>query len=676
MPMFKSFVLAFLVFLLCSPVLATEELTLQILDSSDAAVPGSIVEIRGSAQNRQVLSTIADSQGRAKATVQLPITVHVKATGFESLDRRIETLSVEQTTLHLMPAILHTSIEVLVQEDPASEESMERSALVIERSGARTVYEAIDKLIPSAYVPNRGILGHGLGTSNSIALRGMGGSPTTELLIVVDGRPDAMGLMGHPIPDFYSLTDVGSISVTSGPASVLYGNRAMGGAIEIKPTPPEPGFHTELSASLGSYYTGQDRLFHSGQIGRFYYGISSGIEHTNGSRKNSSFRNQDGAINLSYALTPVWQASLQGRYGHFNIEDPGTLQAPISGRWSRVGRGGSTASLGNRSEQAWGSLKFFSSNGHHMLYDGFRSVDSNIGFRAQETLAFWPHFEIDLGADTARYGGMAKSIATGFNYGEHHETEGGGFARARWSVTKKLRVNAGVRYDHSSVFGGVYATEFGASYHLSHGYALSLAIAKGFRNPTIRELYLFPAPTPTLQSERLWNYQATFQARPFSRLLAWITGYYSNADNLVVTTGRYPNMKLENIGRASNRGLEANGRLRVSRRFNFSSGYAYLSSTNLAPYVPQNKVIYSLDFDLNHAFFSIGGNTVGRTWANTARTVQLSGYTAMTLRCSIPAGKYWSFFAMVDNLLDREYQEISGYPMPGTNAAGGFKVKF
>jgi iron complex outermembrane receptor protein len=674
--MFRSILFLLCVFLLCPPILMSEELSLQVLDSSGAVVPRAVVEIRGPAQVFQVLSLVADGEGRIEAWAQLPVTVQVKAPGFEPLSQRIEVLTAEQITLRLAPAILNTTVEVFVQDDPAFEESVERSALVIERSGARTVYEAVDKLIPSAHVPRRGILGHGLGTSNSMSLRGLGGSPTTELLIVVDGRPDVMGLMGHPIPDFYSLTDVGSISVTSGPASVLYGNRAMGGVIEITPAPSEPGFHTELSAGLGSYYTGQYRLLHGGQMGRFYYGLSGGVEHTNGDRENSSFRNQDGTVDLSYDLTPAWRASLQGRYGHFNVEDPGTVQAPTPGHWSRVGRGGFTASLENRGETAWGNVSLFSSYGHHMIWDGFRSVDNNAGFRAKETLALRPGLEVDLGADAARYGGKARNIASGFAYGEHHEAEGGGFVRGRWSVTEKLRVNAGVRYDHSSVFGGVSAAEFGASYHLAEGYAFSMAVAKGYRNPTIRELYLFPAPTPTLKPERLWNYQATFQLRPLSRLLAWVTGYYSDASNLIVTTGRYPNMKLENIGYALNRGLEANARLRVSRRVSLSSGYAYLRSTNLAPYVPQNKANYSLDIDLSRAFVSIGGSTVGRTWANTARTQKLGGYTAMTLRCTVPVGRHWNFFAMVDNLLDREYQEIAGYPMPGTNAAGGFKVKF
>ena len=135
-------------------------------------------------------------------------------------------------------------------------------------------------------------------------------------------------------------------------------------------------------------------------------------------------------------------------------------------------------------------------------------------------------------------------------------------------------------------------------------------------------------------------------------------------------------MKLENIGRASNRGLEANARWRIVRRVSLSSGYAYLSSTNLAPYVPENKFNYSLDVDLSHVFVSIGASTVGRTWANTARTIRLDGYTAATLKCTIPAGRRLSIFAMVDNLFNQGYQEIAGYPMPGTNASGGVRIKF
>ncbi len=40
-------------------------------------------------------------------------------------------------------------------------------------------------------------------------LRGIGGSPTAGLLVLIDGHPQYMGLMGHPIADAYQtmLTD-------------------------------------------------------------------------------------------------------------------------------------------------------------------------------------------------------------------------------------------------------------------------------------------------------------------------------------------------------------------------------------------------------------------------------------------------------------------------------------
>ncbi len=672
----RNFGLGVAAVLICAGFAVARDFELRVVDMHESPVSGATVEVRDLSSNKALFTGITDNQGRLTVPLSPPLAVRVESSGFEPVYQKIPESGADGTIIRLIPAVFHTAIEVLVKEDPISEGAIERNALTIERSGARTVYEALDKLVPSIYVPSRSVLGHGLGISNSIALRGLGGSPTTQLLVVVDGRPDIMGLMGHPIPDFYSMTEVGSIRIHTGPASVLYGNRAMAGAIEITPSPQKPGFFTELTASLGSYYTGQDRLSHSGTLGKFYYRLALGIEHTNGHRPNSSFRNQDGALNLSYQLTPIWKASLQSRYGHFNVEDPGTIQAPTSGNWSRVGRGGFSAGLENRTEHASGTIRVFSSHGHHMIYDGFRSVDANTGVRIMETFILTPNIEIDLGGDAARYGGRAQNIKTAYNYGEHHVSEGGGFARARWTAAESLRLNAGLRYDHNSVFGGVAATEFGASYRFSDDYAISLIAAKGFRNPTIRELYLFPAPTPDLKPERLWNYQATFQFRPARRLLAWATGYYSDASNLIVRTGRYPNFKLENIGRSLNRGLEANVRWQLLRRANSSSGYAWLRSTNLAPYVPENKLNYSLDLDFNRTFISLGGSTVGRTWADTARSVRLAGYTVANVKCTFLVSRQWSVFLAVDNLFNRKYQELDGYPMPGVNAAAGFKLRF
>ncbi len=652
------------------------EITFRIVDPQDAAVSGASVEIRGISTSPKELSGVTDAQGMLTVTADLPVEVLITVPGFETLRQRVEAASAGEVRLRLTAAVVYTSIDVVVHSAPGPETTIEQTALDIDRGGARTVFDAVENLVPSAYVTRMGILGLGLGQSGSMTLRGLGGSPTTELLVVVDGRPDFMGMMGHPMPDFYTLTDVGSLSVTQGPASVLYGSNAMGGAIEVKPTRPLQGVHTDLTANLGSYYTGQYRLSNGGRFGRAFYNLTAGVEHTDGARPNSAFRDQDGTLALGYDLSERWRTSLEGRYGHFFVEDPGTVEEPLIGNWSRVGRGGFSWDLDNTGGRTWGLARVYSSYGHNMIYDGWRSVDNSVGVRVVQSFLVAPQVTVDAGTDIIHYGGSGRDISAHYNYGEFHINDYAGFSRVRYAATRKLLLNAGLRYDDNSHSGDIVVSEFGATYRLAENYSASASVSRGFRNPTIRELYLFPAPTPTLQPERMWNYQATFQARPISKVLTWITGYYSSIDNLIVTTGYWPNMRLQNTGTAINKGLEAHVRWQPVRRASFNTAYAYLHSTNLAPYSPQNRLTYSLDFDAKRAFISVGGNTVGRTFGDVGQTSPVGQYTLANVKCTAPVGKHTSLFVMVDNLFNRRYEVLWGYRMPGVNAAGGIDLKF
>ncbi len=653
-----------------------EKITFRVVDSQNAAIPRATIEIRSINRNPTAFSGTTNAQGILTVKAHLPVEVHVAAPGFESLRQKVEKNLPGGIRLRLLPAALHTTIDVIVHSAPGPDTTVEQTALEINRSGARTVFGAVEKLIPSAYVTRMGILGLGIGESGSMTLRGIGGSPTTELLVVVDGRPDFMGLMGHPLPDFYTLTDVGTLQVTEGPASVLYGSNAMSGVIDIKPTRPSEGVHTDLRASLGSYYTGQYRLANGARMGRWFYNFTAGLEHTNGARLNSAFRDQDGTLAVGYDLSPRWRTSVEGRYGHFYMEDPGTVEDPAAGQWSTVGRGGFSWDLDNAGGRTWGLARVYSSFGHNMIYDGFRSVDNAVGARIQQNFLVTPELTVEAGTDLIRYGGSARDISSHFNYGEFHLNDYAGFSTLRYAATRKLQLSAGLRYDDNSHSGSIVVPEFGATYRLRENYSVSASVSRGFRNPTIRELYLFPAPTPTLQPETMWNYQATFQAHPIPKVLAWVTGYYDNINDLIVATGYYPNMVMQNVGAAVNKGLEAHARWRPVRRASFNFAYAYLHSTNLAPYTPQNRLIYSLDLEVKRAFFSIGGNTVGRTYSGIGETSPVGRYTLANIRFTVPVEEHLSLFSTVDNLLNRRYEVLAGYPMPGTNAAGGFDLTF
>ena len=77
-------------------------------------------------------------------------------------------------------------------------------------------------------------MGYGLstGSTGGMNMRGLG-SGTGQIMVLGDGHPQFMGLMGHPLADTYQGLNIESIQVLRGPASVLYGSNAMGGVINL-----------------------------------------------------------------------------------------------------------------------------------------------------------------------------------------------------------------------------------------------------------------------------------------------------------------------------------------------------------------------------------------------------------------------------------------------------------
>lgn len=654
---------------------AGEPFRVLILDPLDAAIPGARVEAR--TRSGDVRAKSSDAEGRAAFDLALPAEIRVIAAGFEPASATIRTAGPAEQVVRLRTAILRTSVDVVVRDQPDRMPSAE-TTLEIERTGARTVLDAVDRLVPGAFVTRRGVMGYGIATNGTggISIRGAGGSPNTGVLVVVDGRPDYMGLMGHPLPDFYTLSDAATVTVIEGPASVLYGSNAMGGVVEIKPWLPQERFSTRLTASGGSFATGQYQLSHGAAFQRGWYSVNAGVAHTAGDRESSDFRSQDGTLTAGYLISPAWRTSLESRYGHFHVEDPGPLTAPLANSYARVGRGGFTASLDNTGRRFWGRTRVYSSFGRHIITDGFRSTDRTTGFRVDQNAALAHGLTVQFGSDIVNYGGKARNIRSRLNYGEHTLTSAAGFGRAQWMPAPRFRLHSGVRYESNSLFGSTTVPEFGAAYTLREGYSVAVEAAKGYRNPTIRELYLFPAPNPDLKPEHLWNYQASFQARPVRPVAASVTAYYSDLTNLILTTGRFPNLRLLNTGSVLNRGIETTVRWRPARRVALQSGYAWLRSTSLPPYLPRNKFNFGIDVDAGKAFVHFGGMAVGERFGNAQRTVTLDSYTLATLKVTVPAGRAWRFHVLVDNLFDQNYQVLPGYPMPGVNALGGCTLSF
>lgn len=624
-----------------------------VLDPSGAVIPNAAVEKSGA-------------------------TARITAPGFAP---RVVVLPEDgqEVRVTLEPSPLRTTVDVVVRAAGAGTvQTLATTALEIESTGARTVLDAVDRLAPAAFVTRRGVMGYGIAANGTgaVNVRGVGGSPNTGVLIVIDGRPDFQALMGHPLPDLYTLSDAASVRVTLGPASVLYGSNAMGGAVEIVPSRPEAGFQTRLTSSLGSWWTTQHRLNHAAKFTRSFYSLNAGYSGTSGERPSSDFRNPDATFTAGGDLSEHWKASLESRYGFFHVEDPGTVFAPLQGSYARVGRGGYSLNLNNAYSRTHGYIRQYGAWGRHFITDGFRSTDSTRGVRAMQTVLLHPALTADLGGDFHHYGGAARNVVRSLNYGRHTLDEGAGFARVQWQASPHFSFTGGYRYHRHSAYGGLSVPEASATARLAPRVSWSAGVSRGFRNPTIRELFLFPAPNPDLQPERLWNWQSTLYVQPHRTWTAWATGYYSSLSNQVLTLGRFPNLRLENSGRAILRGVDVQSQWRPSRAWMLSAGTGVLRSAQIAPLIPANKFNGSLQYQQRRFTAGVSAMVVGRRYANAARTATLGGYPLMTLQGSWKATRRVTVFALVDNLLDRRYEILPGYVMPGVNAAGGLTVQF
>lgn len=636
---------------LAAPLFASADIV--VLDPSGAVIPHATVERLGS-------SARVTAPGFSPKTIALPS-------------------DQSEVKVTLDPAPLQTTVDVVVRATGAETvQTIATTALEIESTGARTVLDAIDRLAPGAFVTRRGVMGYGIATNGTgaVSLRGIGGSPNTGVLIVIDGRPDFQGLMGHPLPDLYTLSDASSLRVTLGPASVLYGSNAMGGAVEIIPSRPESGFQTRLTSSLGSWWTTQHRLNHAASFARGFYSLNAGYSGTSGERPSSDFRNPDGTFTFGRDLSDQWKFSLESRYGFFHVEDPGTILAPLQGSYARVGRGGYSLNLNNAYGRSHGYIRQYGAWGRHFITDGFRSTDSLHGLRAMQTFLLSSSLAIDAGGDFNHFGGAARNVTRSLNYGAHHIHEGAGFTRAQWLMSPRLSLSAGYRYHRHSVYGGLSVPEASATVRLSPRVSWSGGLSRGFRNPTIRELYLFPAPNPNLLPERLWNCQSTLHVQPHRSFTAWATGYYSSLSNQILTLGRFPNLRLENSGRAILRGVDIHSQWRPSRSWMLSAGTSVLRSGQLAPLLPANKFNGAIHYSQRRFTASLSAMIVGRRYSNAARSATLGGYPLLTFQAGWKISRRVSVFALADNLLDHRYEVLPGYLMPRINAAGGLTLHF
>lgn len=570
----------------------------------------------------------------------------------------------------------------------------------LEASQQTSVLPVLNSQVPGFFSTSRGVMGYGVatGASGQMSLRGIGGPaqaglPTTGLLVLIDGHPQYMGLMGHPIADAYQTMMAERVEVLRGPASVLYGSNAMGGVINIVTRKmQEDGIRTNINIGAGSYGSVQTEATNRIRKGRFSSTVTASYNRTDGHRADMAFEQYGGYAKLGYDFTDNWKVWGDVNVTRFNATNPGSVMKPYIDNDQRITRGMTSFALENHYEKTSGALSFFYNWGDHWINDGyqpggeplqyrFNSNDQMLGVSWYQSIQLFQGNRLTVGADYFHFGGEAWNQF----FDGHRETsankslnEVAGYVDFRQDIAAWLTLDAGARVDYHSQTGTEFIPQVGLAFHLPENAEIKAMASKGFRNPTIREMYMFPPQNPDLKPEKLWNYELSFSQRLMDNRLSYgLNVFYINGENLII---RLPNpngsgMLNQNSGEIENWGAEANVGYQFNPVWSVMANYSWLHMENPVLASPEHKLYGGVNFRKGRWSASTGIQYVKGLYTDLDAATK-ENFVLWDMQGSFKATNYLSFYVRGENLLAQRYEINAGYPMPKATFMGGVNINF
>ncbi len=268
-----------------------------------------------------------------------------------------------------------------------------------------------------------------------------------------------------------------------------------------------------------------------------------------------------------------------------------------------------------------------------------------------------------------------------------------------------LKATLGLRYDWNHLAGGSTLGQISPKLALVYSpqeyIAFRTLLGQAFRAPSIAERFfrqelgggtLFK-PNPGLKAERMDFSLETgmrWRLNDFAEVdIAYFHYHYRDLIYWVEISAEegvtYTLFQVRNLNRALMKGVETEINLRWKPYFSTSLSYVYLNAKDRS----ENRLDDLLAYRMRHLlFFSMDGH-IGRF------TLNLNGryrskvdevflypleapdaFVVVNMKASIHLGKLLHLWTAVNNLFDKQYEELARYRMPGRNWIFGTSIQF
>jgi len=545
-----------------------------------------------------------------------------------------------------------------------------------------------------------------LGASSYIALRGCSAYQT---LVMVDGR--SVNSISEGMADLsqFPVDNIERIEVVRGPASALYGANALGGVVNIITREAKKEKITaDVNLGLGSFGTqiGRLNLATKETNVKAYFTMSSNT--SDGWRKNSAYDNHNLTGRFAYDAGKIGNFEFRGGYHKAKLGLPGVNYKIID--WiteekiilderfaadpnhnQEDEKKYAVLEYTNKRENSKLSLKAYGSNDQRrnrnpdwLMDDFYENITQGTEVQL-DTL-----YRITLGVDVHQDKYKQRNEIDSQTIISEKTLNESVFLQETISL-KPVTAILGARYDHHSAYGGQTNPSLSLIYQPREYLKISFNLARGFRAPTFCDLYwpdyLGCKGNPDLKPERAWAYDIGFEHQLGNLLLSRLTLFRTNIEDLIEWAMNSSFIWTpSNVAKAYTQGIEVEFIHQITPGLSQTINYTYAHSAGkregqdkfeIAPYKPHNRVNYRINYS---TFFglkiNLGTEYVGEQWSGAGKTGdKLKDYLLFNSRIAQRI-RNLEVYISFDNIFDKKYQAVFGYPMPGRTVMAGILWKF
>jgi vitamin B12 transporter len=529
------------------------------------------------------------------------------------------------------------------------------------------------------------------------------------------------------------LTEADRVEFLRGAQSTLYGSDAMTSVVQVwtrTGTTPVPDLR--FGADAGNYGTENGYASLSGANGRFDYDVFGNQFNTTGSGPNDDYSNSLVGVNAGAKLND-WAVlrlrlrhdnSVSGVQGEWNFNGQPLLSPDLN---QRARQNNLLASLGltitgpsRWTHRITGYEWTLGRANTDLVTDPgrvtpFGEVDTpfaefarfnRAGFDYQGDYAerSWAH--TTFGYEFEDENGSVKDTAPPPPTVAHGLRRNQAFYGQQALTLGRLSVVAGGRFVHNTTFGNVGVPRIALGLQVLRGgqifsgTRLKFSYATGIKEPRFEETFgigPFQIPNPNLKAERNRAFETGFQQNFFTGKMVLNATYFNNLfhDQIEFITinpttflGQYINLE-----KSLAHGAEVELQTRLNSKLSWNTSYTYTSTQILdappgtsAPFAagdpllrrPRHSATSLLSYLGKRWGANLGGSFVGRRADSDFFGFNIDHAPGYVLA---NAGGWYAINARVtayvnlENILDKQYNEVVGYPALGTNVRAGMRFR-